>query len=83
MNTTPTPSLETPLAITLQGGTITEVTTILQNALQIAALFPAAAPVAAIGGLLLQIIGAAVQRIQTETGKPIDLSKIPFEAPLP
>ena len=80
----PTPIVPTaPLTVSLQGGTLTEVTTILQDAINVASLFPASAPSAALAGLILQIISAAAARIRSETGKPIDLSKIPYEQPLP
>jgi hypothetical protein len=72
-----------PLSITINNGRLAEVTSILQGALQILGMFPGTAPEAALGSLLLQIISGAVARIQAETGKPIDLSKIPYEAPLP
>jgi hypothetical protein len=83
MNATPTAPTPSPLAVSIQGGTLQEVTTILQDAINVAGMFPAAAPSAALAGLILQIISAAASRIRQETGKPIDLSKIPYEQPLP
>lgn len=83
MSTTPAPApAGPPLSVSIQGGTIQEVTSILEDAINVASLFPAAAPSAALAGLILQIISAAAARIRQQTGKPIDLSQIPYEQPL-
>jgi hypothetical protein len=82
MSTIPTPA-GAPLAVSLTGGTVSEVLSILQDALNVAAVIPASAPAAALASVIFQIITAAVSRVQSETGKPLDLSKIPYEAPLP
>ena len=80
MNTTPAVA---SLSVSLQGGTLQEITSVLEAGINIAATFPAAAPGAAIADLILQLISAAAARIQQQTGKPVDLSAIPIEQPLP
>ena len=81
MSTTPTPV--TPVTASLAGGTVSEIMLILQEALNVLSVIPATAAGAALANVIFQIITAAVARIQQQTGKPIDLSTIPIEAPLP
>jgi hypothetical protein len=85
MSTTPpvTPSTPAPLSITVQGGTLNEILTLLSDALSVLAAFPPTAVPAALVSVLVGIIAAAVQRIQTQTGRPIDLTQIPTETQLP
>lgn len=83
MNMATSPRVALPLTVSLNGGTLNEVVDILESALGVAAKIPQIAPEAGLGAIVLHLISAAVQRIQTETGKPIDLSNIPYEAPLP
>lgn len=80
MSTTPATA---PLSLSLSGGTLDEVLAILSTALSVLSKIPVTAPEAALGSVLLQIITAAVQRVESATGKPIDLTQIPQEAPLP
>jgi hypothetical protein len=80
---TPTPVPTAPVSIAIQGGTINEVLTLLSDALGVLAAFPPTAVPASLASVLLGIIAAAVNRIQTQTGKPIDLTQIPTEGPLP
>lgn len=70
------------VSISLTGGTTQEITTILQDALNVLDVIPVTAPFAGLATLLFGIITAAVTRIKSETGKPIDLTTIPVEAPL-
>lgn len=84
MNATPNPvATAAPLNFTVQGGTLQEVVTVLEDSLNVLDVIPATAPFAGLATILLGIITAAITRVKTETGKPIDLSKIPIEAPLP
>ena len=68
--------------IAIQGGTLSEVLAILSSALNFLSAVPATAAPAAVASLVAQIVIAAVQRIQSQTGKPIDLTQIPTETPL-
>lgn len=72
-----------PVSIAITGGTLAEVTTILQDALNVLDVIPVTAPFAGLASVILGVITAAVSRIKTQSGLPIDLSKIPVEAPLP
>lgn len=81
MSTTPT--TPTPVTVSLAGGTLNDILAILSAALGVMSAIPVTAPAAGIALVVEQIIVAAVNRIQTQTGLPIDLTKIPVEAPLP
>jgi len=81
MSTTPTPVQ--PLSVSLVGGTLNEILLLLSTALSVLSAIPATAPEGALGSLVLQIVTAAVQRIESQTGQPIDLTKIPQLTPLP
>ena len=80
MSTSPTP--QPGPQISIQGGTLSEILVILQDALNVLAAVPVTAMPAGLASVVLGIVTAAVQRIQSQTGKPIDLTKIPSEAPL-
>lgn len=69
-----------PLTLSLQGGTLNEILGLLSDAL---ATLSTVVPGAGIALVVEQIIIAAVNRIQSQTGKPIDLTQIPVETPLP
>ena len=83
MSTTPTTPSSNPLSINIAGGTLNEVLVVLQDALNVLAVIPTTAMPAALANVILGIVTAAVQRIQSQTGKPIDLTTIPTETPLP
>jgi hypothetical protein len=83
MSTTPTPAPATPVSVSLVGGTLNDILLILGSALSVLSAIPVTAPAAAISSVVLQIITAAVTRIESQTGKPIDLTQIPVETPLP
>jgi hypothetical protein len=76
-NPTPTPAL-----LAIQGGTLADIFTILQDALNVLSMIPITAGPAGIANVIFQIIQAAVNRITSETGQPIDLSTIPTAPPL-
>jgi hypothetical protein len=80
---TPAPSPTYPVQVSIQGGTLNEVMTILQEGLSVLAAVPATAVPASLANVILSIVTAAVQRIESQTGKPIDLTQIPVETPLP
>jgi hypothetical protein len=71
------------LNFSITGGALSEVETVLEDALNVLDVIPVTAPFAGLATLLLGIITAAVTRIKSETGKPIDLNIIPTETPLP
>lgn len=81
MSTTPT--TPSPVTVSLAGGTLNDILAILSAALGVLSAIPVTAPAAGIALVVEQIIVAAVNRIQTQTGLPIDLTKVPVEAPLP
>lgn len=83
MSSTPTPPAPAPVTVSLQGGALSDVLAILSAALSVLAAIPATAAGAALAEVLISVITAAVQRIESQTGKPIDLTQIPVETPLP
>lgn len=83
MSTTSTPAPSSPVTVSLAGGTLNDILAILSAALGVLSAIPVTAPAAGIALVVEQIIVAAVQRIEAQTGQPIDLTKIPVESPLP
>lgn len=57
--------------------------TIIQAALVGLSASPVTAPAAAIASPFFAILMNGLQLYQAETGKPIDLTKIPLETPVP
>jgi hypothetical protein len=78
---TPAPSSGPTISIT--GGKLSEILIILQDALNVLAVVPVTAMPAGLASVILGIVTAAVTRIQSQTGRPLDLTNIPTEAPLP
>jgi hypothetical protein len=87
MTTTPVVPTPTPtpaqITIAISGGTLNEVLTLLSDALAVLSAFPPTALPAGLASVILGIVVAAVNRIQSQTGKAIDLTTIPTEALLP
>jgi hypothetical protein len=82
MSTTPAP-VTPPVAVSLTGGTLNDILLILSSALSVLSAIPVTAAGAGIATVVMGIITAAVTRIESQTGKPIDLTQIPIETPLP
>jgi hypothetical protein len=83
LSTPANPVASAPVTVSLAGGTAAEILLILQTSLNVLSAIPATSAGAALANVILQIIAQAVGRIQSQTGKPIDLTTIPIEAPLP
>jgi hypothetical protein len=71
-----------PAMLVIQGGALADIFVILQDALNVLSEIPITAGPAGIANVIFQIIQAAVNRITSETGAPINLSSIPTENPL-
>lgn len=63
--------------------TVTEILAIIQIALQALAAIPATSADSAIASALVTILQRALLAYQAATGQPLDVTKVPFEAPVP